>query len=101
MILNQANKVAGGAAVIRWISPLEGACLVVRYNIYYREAFSKANKGEWNLITIKSNVTSYTLHLPCWKEYEITVTSLNAYGEGDINDSKVWKFRTQGGNECF
>ena len=99
MILNKANKVAGGATEIRWIPPSEGACLVVWYNIYHREVFSKANRSEWNLITVNSNVTSYTLHLHCWKEYEITVTSLNAYGEGDINDSEVWKFRTQGGNE--
>ena len=100
MIDSQAkiNEVKGGTYAVKWEPLLEDACPVEQYKVNYREIFSKANKGKWNSVTVNRNATSYILHLHCWKEYEIAVTSLNSYGESSINDSEVWKFRTLGGN---
>ena len=100
VIESQANvsEVKGGAIVVKWQPHLEDVCQVEQYKVYYREIFSQANKGKWSSVTVNRNATSYILHLYCWKEYEIAVTSLNSYGESSITDSEVWKFRTLGGN---
>ena len=100
VIKSQANvsEVKGGAIVVKWQPHLEDVCQVEQYKVYYREIFSQANKGKWSSVTVNRNATSYILHLYCWKEYEIAVTSLNSYGESSITDSEVWKFRTLGGN---
>ena len=62
---------------------MERVCPVVQYNVNYRE-----EKGHWNSITVSGNTTTYTLHLECWKEYEVTVTCC------DKEDSKIWNFKT-------
>ena len=99
-VIGQANvsEVKGGAIVVKWQPHLEDVCQVEQYKVYYREIFSQANKGKWSSVTVNRNATSYILHLYCWKEYELAVTSLNSYGESSITDSEVWKFRTLGGN---
>ena len=66
----------------------------MQYNVYYREVILRDEKGHWNLITVDRNTTSYTLHLECWKQYEITVTSFYSYRESDKEDSKIWNFKT-------
>ena len=73
---------------------MERICPVVQYNVNYREVILHAEKGRWNSITVSGNTTSYTLHLECWKQYEITVTSFYSYGESDKEDSKIWNFKT-------
>ena len=98
MFKSDAKEVKGGSFVFEWEPLLEGACPVEQYKVYYREIFTKANKGEWNSVTLNKNATSYILHLHCWKEYEIAVTSLSSFGESLINGSEVWKLRTRGGN---
>ena len=92
------NEVEGGAIAVKWQPLLEDVCQVEQHKVYYREIFSQANKGKWSSVTVNRNATSYILHLHCWKEYEIAVTSLNSNGESSINDREVWKFRTLGGN---
>lgn len=98
MVVNKVKEVPGGDVLVRWEPPLDGACLVVRYNVYYREVILHVKKSKWNSVAVNRNVTSYTLHLKCNKKYEIAVTSLNAYRESDISDSQIWKFKTKGGN---
>ena len=90
-------RVPGGAVEVKWISPLEGACPVRGYNVYYREVFSWTEKSKWNSVSVDRNITNHTIYLKCWKEYEIAVTSLNSNGESPIKDSQVWRFRTLGG----
>ena len=68
---------------------MERICPVVHYNVNYRE-----EEGHWNSTTVSGNTTSYTLHLECWKQYEITVTSFYSYNESDKEDSNMWKFKT-------
>ena len=94
----KVSEVKGGAISVKWQPLLEDVCQVEQHKLYYREIFSQASKGKWNSVTVNRNATSYILHLHCWKEYEIAVTSLNSYGESSINDREVWKFRTLGGN---
>ena len=101
MILNKAKEVAGTAVVVRWEPPLEGACPVMSYNVYYREVISQAVKSKWNTVTVSRNATIHTLQLNCRKEYEIAVTSLNTHGESDLKDSRTWRFKTLGGNKVL
>jgi len=49
------------------------------------------------MVTVNRNATSFTLQLNCRKKYEVAVTSLNTHGESDFNDSRIWRFKTQGG----
>ena len=98
MIVNSTALITGGVVVVSWEPPLEGACPVVRYKVYHREVTSHVNnESEWNSVAVNRNVTSHTLHLKCWKEYEIAVTSLTTQGESDFKDSRIWKFKTKGG----
>lgn len=94
MILNKVKEVAGAAVVVRWEPPLEGACPIVGYNVYYREDLLQAEGSKWKLVTVNRTADSCTLHLECWKDYEIAVTSLNAAGESDVKDSRIWRLRT-------
>ena len=73
---------------------MERICTVVQYNVNYREVILHAEKGHWNSITVSGNTTGYTLHLECWKQYEITVTSFYSHGESDKKDSNTWNFKT-------
>ena len=99
MIVNRTAVVTGGVVVVSWEPPLEGACPVVRYKVYYREVISHVNnESKWKSVAVNRNVTSHTLHLKCWKEYEIAVTSLTTQGESDFKDSGIWKFKTKGGS---
>ena len=98
MILNNVSEVAGATVVVKWEPPWEGACPFVGYNVYHREDFSQRAGSKWNLVTVNRTATSSTLHLECWKAYEITVTSLNSAGESNINDSRIWKLTTGKGN---
>ena len=68
---------------------MERTCPVVQYKVNYR-----GEKGHWNSTTVNGNTTSYTLHLECWKQYEITVTSFYSYNQSDKEDSKIWNFKT-------
>ncbi|KAJ7385283.1 hypothetical protein OS493_016354 [Desmophyllum pertusum] len=97
IIVNTTKAVTGRTVVVAWEPPLEGACPVVRYTVYYREVLSPAIKSKWHSpVTVNRNTTSYTLHLNCRKEYDIAVTSLNANTESALNDSKIWNFKTGG-----
>ena len=98
MIVNKDKEVAGGTIAVRWEPPLEGACPVMSYNVYYREVISQAVKRKWKTVAASKITTRYPLYLNCWKEYEIAVTSLTAYGESNFHDSNTWKLRTIGGN---
>ena len=94
---NRTWKVPGGAVEVKWISPLEGACPVRGYNVYYREMFSRTEKSKWNSVAVDRNINNHIIYLNCWKEYEIAVTSLISKGESAFKDSQVWRFRTLGG----
>ena len=96
-MLSRAWRVPGGAVKVKWISPLEGACPVRGYNVYYREVFSRTEKSKWSSVAVDRNITNHTIYFNCWKEYEIAVTSLISNGESPIKDSQVWGFRTLGG----
>ena len=98
VIRNKVKEVVGATIAVSWEPPLEGACPVISYNVYYREVISQAARSKWNTVTVSRTTTSYTLYLNCWKEYEIAVTSLNAYKESNFHDSNTWKLRTRGGN---
>ena len=87
--MNKTKEVKGGTVLVKWEPPMERICPVLQYNVNYRE-----DEGHWNSITVSGNTTSYTLHLECWKQYEITVTSLSSYNESDEEDSKIWNFKT-------
>ncbi len=96
VIANTTKVVPGGTVVIAWEPPLEGACPVEKYTVYYREVTSSS---KWHSVTVNRNATSYTLHLNCRSEYNVAVTSLSGYGESSLNESKIWNFKTSGGND--
>ena len=97
MILSKAKEVAGRTVVVRWELPLEGACPVVGYNVYYREV--QTRKGTWISLAVNRNATNYTLTLPdCWKKYGIAVTSQYALREDSLGYSQVWNVITRGGD---
>ena len=83
-----------------WEPPFEGACPVVKYNVYYREVMSSARqRSSWYTIELDGNRTSYMLHLSCRKEFDVSITSTSGSGESPFNDSKTWNFQTTGGNK--
>ena len=97
--MNKDKEVAGETVVIIWEPPLNGACSVLGYKVYYRKV-SLAEISRWSSVTVDKNCTSHTLHLGCWKEYEVAVTSLSAANantdgtESSFSDSwifKVWR----------
>ena len=92
------NEEAGGTVAVNWEHPFGGVCPVVKYKVYYRELFSQKEKSAWSSVTVDRNKTSYTLQLHCWKEYQVTVISLNTFGETAVHDSQVRQFKTRGGN---
>ena len=95
------KKVDGATVVVGWEPPFDGACPVVGYKVYYREVILPAGKSKWTSNTVSRAVTSHTLQLKCSKKYEIAVTSLNAYKESDLIDSRILKFTTGGGNSSL
>ena len=98
VIVNSTKAVPGGTVVVAWEPPLEGACPVDNYTVYYREVVSPTRKSKWQSITVNRNITSCTLQLKCRKEYDVAVTSLRGYKESAFSDSKIWNFKTGGGN---
>ena len=81
-----------------WEPPLEGACPIDGYNIYYREVTSLGMKSKWQSVTVNRNTTSYMLHLNCDKEYDVAITSRSGYKESNLSESKIWNFKTATGN---
>ena len=73
---------------------MERMCPVLQYNVNYREIILHSERGHWNSITVSGNTTSYTLHLECWKQYEITITSFYSYRESGKENGKIWNFKT-------
>ena len=73
-------------------------CPIVKYTVYYREVIFLDVKSKWHLVTLNGNETSCTLQLSCGKEYDVAVTSWNAHSESNLSDSKIWNFKTGGGN---
>ena len=67
-----------------------------KYLIYYRKFISDVNTGLWDVVHV-SNATNYILQLQCYREYEITMTAQSANGETPLNQSKLWKVKTEGG----
>ena len=58
-------------------------------------------KGKWHSVTLHRNVTSYTLHVNCRKEYDVAVTSRSEYQESSLSDSKIWNFKTEGNDVLY
>ena len=98
VVINRAEEVTGGTVVVRWEPPLDGACPVVQYKVYHREVIPQGDKKNWNSVTVNRNATNYTIQLICGREYEIAVTSLAAQRESNFHESRIWKFKTKGGN---
>ena len=99
MIVNSTAVVTGAVVAVNWEPPLEGACPVEGYKVYYREVISHVdNESKWISVAVNRNVTSHTLHLKCLKEYEVAVTSVSTQGESDFKDSGIWKFKTKRGS---
>ena len=96
VIANATKVVPSGTIVVAWDPPLEGACPVEKYTVYYRELMSSS---KWHSVTVSRNTASYTLHLNCGSEYDVAVTSLSGYWESSLNESKIWNFKTNGGND--
>ena len=96
VIVNTTKKVASGIALVVWELP--GACAIDKYTVYYREVIFLEVKSKWHSVTVNGHETSYTLHLSCRKEYDVAVTSWSAHSESDLSDSKIWNFKTGGGN---
>ena len=90
------KQVTGGTVGIQWEPPLEGACPVLAYNIYYRRVSSqRSGESKRDLISIDGSINQYTLHLNCSHEYEINVTSMDGHMESD--SSQTLKFKPSGG----
>lgn len=94
-IVNSTKAVPGGTVVVAWEPPLEGACPVITYTVYYRKV---AKKSKWQSVTVKGKTNSYTLQLKCREEYEVAVTSRSGFKESAFNESRIWNFKTQGGD---
>lgn len=90
------KNVTGGTIGMQWEPPLEGACPVLAYNIYYRRVGSpRSGESKKHLISIDGSINHYTLHLNCSHEYEINVTSMDGHMESD--SSQTLKFKPSGG----
>ena len=86
--------VTGRIVVVVWKPPLDGACPIYGYSIYYREVTSHGIKSKWHSVTANRNATSYMLHLNCDKEYDVAITSRSGYAESNLSESKMWNFKT-------
>ncbi|XP_078365914.1 uncharacterized protein LOC144650130 [Oculina patagonica] len=101
VVVNTTRKVTGRIVVVAWEPPLDGACPIVGYTVYYREVMSLERKGGWHSVTLNRNMTSYTLFVNCGKEYDVAVTSRSGNKESNLGDSKIWNFKTErGDNDC-
>ena len=84
-----------------WEPPFEEGCPVVNYTVNYREVMSPVNESKWRSVTVNRNSTSFALQLNCKKEYDIAVTSMGEYWQTALNDSKIWNFKTGGGEHVL
>ena len=98
VIKNRTEEVTGATVVVKWEPPLEGACPVDQYKVYHREVILQAENKNWSSITVNRNATSYTIQLTCGRKYEVAVTSLAGQKESNFHESRIWKFKTKGGN---
>ena len=91
-------KVAERNVSITWLPAVKGECRDLWYLVYYRKVISEVNTGLWDVVHVSQyNATNYNLQLQCYREYEITVTAQSANGETPLNQSKLWKVKTEGG----
>ena len=98
VILNTTKEVPEGTVIVAWEAPFEDTCAVFNYTVNHREVLSRTKQSKWHSVPINRNVTSLTLKLSCKTEYDIAVTSLSGYGKSALNESKIWNFKTGGGN---
>jgi len=91
-------KVAGRNVSITWLPVVKGECHVFGYFIYYRKVISEVNTGLWDVVHVSQyNATNYTVQLQCYREYEMTVTTQIVNGETPLNQTKLWKVKTEAG----
>ena len=91
-------KVAERNVNITWLPVLKGECHVSGYLVYYRKVISEVNTCQWNVINVsRYNATNHNLELQCYMEYELTVTTQSANGDTPLNQSKLWRVKTEGG----
>ena len=64
------------------------------YSVHHKEVTST----EWRSVNVTNNTTQYILRLICKKDYEIGVSAWSTNGETSLNDSRLWKVTTGGGN---
>ena len=96
--MNKDEEVAGETAVIIWEPPLNAACFVLGYKVYYRKV-SLAETIPWSFVTVDKNCTNHTLHLGCSKEYA-SLSAANATTnstESNFSDSRIWNFKVRRG----
>ena len=96
VIVNTTEEVTSGIVVVAWEPPW--ACPVDKYIVHYREVISLEAKSNWHSVTVNRKETSYMLHLNCRKEYDVAVTSWSGHSQSNLSDSKIWNFKTGGGN---
>ena len=96
VIVNTTKEVTSRIVVVAWELPW--VCAIDKYTVYYREVIFLEVKSKWHSVTMNGHETSYTLHLSCRKEYDVAVTSWIAHSESNLSDSKIWNFKTGGGN---
>ena len=96
--MNTTSKVPGRTVVVAWEAPFEETCPIMNYTVNCRKVISPTRKSKWHSAAVSRNTTSFTLQLSCNSEYDIAVTSLSGYGESPLNESKIWNFKTGGGN---
>ena len=94
VINKTANQLNDSVVLVKWTAPITGQCQVHAYSVYYREVAST----QWTSVKMIKNTTQYILRLMCKKDYEIGVTAFGSSGETSLNDSRLWKVSTGGGN---
>jgi len=94
VINKTANQVNDSVVLVKWTAPITGQCPVHAYSVYHKEVTST----EWTSVKVTENTTQYILRLICKKDYEIGVTAWSTNRETSLNDSRLWKVTTGGGN---
>ena len=94
VINKTANHVNDSVIMVQWTAPITGQCPVHAYSVYYKEVTST----EWTSVKVTKNTTQHILSLICKKDYEIGVTARSKNGETSLNDIRLWKVTTGGGN---
>ena len=96
VVNKSANQVNDSVIMVKWTAPITGQCPVHAYSVYYKEVTS----AEWTSVKVTKNTTQHILRdrLICKKDYEIGVTAWSKNGETSLNDIRLWKVTTGGGN---